>query len=101
MLEELQRRNYSDATTRHYLQVVEEFTRHFGKSPDKLGLEHLRTYQAYLLKQRKLAVGTVACGTAGPRTFWKPEPTCAPFRFCSVMEISRPRPSISISRSVT
>ena len=70
MLEELQRRNYSDATTRHYLQVVEEFARHFGKSPDKLGLEHLRTYQAYLLKQRKLAVGTVVSHVAALRFFF-------------------------------
>jgi hypothetical protein len=59
MLEDLQRRNYSDSTIRHYLHWVEEFARHFGTSPDKLGLDHLRTYQAYLLKQRKLAVGSV------------------------------------------
>ncbi len=51
MLEELQRRNYADSTARYYLRAVEQFARHFGKSPDKLGLEHLRTYQAYLLKQ--------------------------------------------------
>ena len=37
MLEELQRRNYSDSTIRHYLRFVEEFAQHFGKSPDKLG----------------------------------------------------------------
>ena len=43
MLEELQRRNYADSTARYYLRAVEEFARHFGKSPDKLGLEHLRT----------------------------------------------------------
>ena len=54
MLEELQRRNYSETTIRHYLRWVEDFARYFGKSPDKLGLEHLRTYQAYLLKTRKL-----------------------------------------------
>ena len=59
MLEELQRRNYSDGTIRRYLRMVEEFARHFDKSPDKLGLEHLRAYQAYLLKRRKLAVGSV------------------------------------------
>ncbi len=70
MLEELQRRNYSDATTRQYLQVVEAFARHFGKAPDKLGLEHLRTYQAYLLKQRKLAVGTVVGHVAALRFFF-------------------------------
>jgi integrase/recombinase XerD len=59
MLEELQRRNYSDGTIRRYLHMVEDFARHFGKSPDKLGLEHLRSYQAYLLKARKLSVGSV------------------------------------------
>jgi integrase/recombinase XerD len=59
MLEELQRRNYSDDTIRHYLRAVEEFARHFKKAPDQLGLAELRTYQAYLLKVRKLAVGSV------------------------------------------
>ena len=36
MLEELQRRNYSQITTRNYLRVVSEFARYFGKSPDRL-----------------------------------------------------------------
>ena len=40
MLEELERRNYTDATIRHYLRFVEEFAQHFGKSPDKLGVDH-------------------------------------------------------------
>src|SRR5271165_4489199 len=70
MLEELQRRNYSDSTIRHYLHFVEEFARHFGKSPDKLGLDHLRSYQAYLLKQRKLAPGTVENHVSALRFFF-------------------------------
>ena len=41
MLEELQRRNYSAITTRNYLRVVADFAKHFGKSPDKLGLNEL------------------------------------------------------------
>ena len=32
MLEELQRRNYSEITTRKYLRVVSEFAKYFGKS---------------------------------------------------------------------
>jgi hypothetical protein len=44
--EELQRRNYSEITTRKYLRVVSDFAKHFGKSPDKLGPNELRTYQA-------------------------------------------------------
>ena len=59
MLEELERRNYSEGTTRRYLRFVERFAQHFGKSPDKLSPDHLRTYQAYLLKVKKLNPGTV------------------------------------------
>ena len=49
------------AAGRHgrYLRVVANFAKHFGKSPDKLGLDELRTYQAHLLKDRKLTPGTV------------------------------------------
>ena len=46
MLEELQRRNYSTKTIPYYLQAVADFARHFGRSPDKLGLNELRSYQA-------------------------------------------------------
>jgi integrase/recombinase XerD len=58
-LEELERRNYSEGTTRRYLRFVERFAQHFGKSPDKLSPDHLRSYQAYLLKVKKLDPGTV------------------------------------------
>jgi integrase/recombinase XerD len=67
MLEELQRRNYSEETIRHYICFVEQYARFFGKSPEKLGLEHLRTYQAHLLKTRKLSPGTVEHHVAGLR----------------------------------
>jgi site-specific recombinase XerD len=70
MLEELQRRNYSAVTTRNYLRVVADFARHFGKSPDKLGLNELRTYQAYLLRERKLTPGTVVNQVAALRFFF-------------------------------
>lgn len=70
MLEELQRRNYSEQTSRYYLQAVAAFARHFGRSPDKLGLNELRSYQAYLLRDRKLAVGTVVGLVAALRFFF-------------------------------
>jgi integrase/recombinase XerD len=70
MLEELQRRNYSAITTRNYLRVVANFAKHFGKSPDKLGLNELRTYQAYLLRERKLTPGTVVNQVAALRFFF-------------------------------
>ncbi len=70
MLEELQRRNYSDSTIRHYLRFVEEFAQHFGKSPDKLGPDHLRSYQAHLLKDRRLSPGTVEHHISALRFFF-------------------------------
>jgi integrase/recombinase XerD len=54
MLEELQRRNLSPITTRIYLRCVGEFAHYFGKSPDQLGPEQIRGYQAHLFTDRKL-----------------------------------------------
>jgi integrase/recombinase XerD len=70
MLEELQRRNYSPNTSRAYLRAVEEFARYFGKSPDKLGQQHLRQYQLYLLQDRELSVGTIVGRIAALRFFF-------------------------------
>jgi integrase/recombinase XerD len=70
MLEELQRRNYSEITTRKYLRVVSDFAKHFGKTPDKLGPNELRTYQAYLLRERKLTPGTAVNCVAALRFFF-------------------------------
>jgi integrase len=70
MLEELERRNYSLRTIRNYLRFVERFAQHFGKSPDKLGPEHLRSYQAYLFKERKLCPGSVEHHVAALRFFF-------------------------------
>ena len=70
MLEELQRLNYSEGTTRAYLQAVQQFAVHFGRSPDKLGPNDLRSYQAYLLVERKLAVASVVARVAALRFFF-------------------------------
>src|SRR5207302_4447639 len=68
--EELQRRNYSEITTRKYLQYVTSFARHFGKSPDQLGPNELRSYQAYLLQERKVTPGTAVNCVAALRFFF-------------------------------
>jgi site-specific recombinase XerD len=70
MLEELQRRNYSPKTIRPYLYAVEDFARYFGKSPDKLGQEHLRQYQLHLLNDSKLTVETIVGRIAALRFFF-------------------------------
>jgi integrase/recombinase XerD len=70
MLEELQRRNYSETTVNTYLKVVEDFARHFHRPPDQLGKDQIRAYQVYLFKERKLGVRTVGLHTAALRFFF-------------------------------
>jgi integrase/recombinase XerD len=53
MLEELQRRHYSEGTTRYYIRHVERFARYFHRSPDRLGPQHIREYQAQLFSKQK------------------------------------------------
>jgi integrase/recombinase XerD len=60
MLEELQGRNYSHRTAKTYVRIVREFAEHFHQSPDKLGPEQIRQYQAYLFQSKKLAPATVS-----------------------------------------
>ena len=55
MLDELERRNYSPNTVRSYLHAVEEFARHFRRSPEQLGPDHVREYQVHLFRDRKLS----------------------------------------------
>ena len=51
MLEDMQIRNYSPHTIDGYLRYAAQFANHFGTSPDRLGAEHIRTYQLHLLQQ--------------------------------------------------
>jgi len=70
MLEELERRHYSPNTIRCYVRVVAEFARYFHRSPHLLGPEHIRKYQAYLFRERKLDPGTVTQQLAALRFFF-------------------------------
>lgn len=70
MLEELERRNYAATTTIAYLRAVQEFARYFNRSPDQLGPDHIRQYQAYLFRERKLAPNTVTQHLGGIRFFY-------------------------------
>ena len=70
MLEELQRRNLSAITTRIYLHSVEEFAQYFKTPPDRLGLEHIRQYQAHLFTDRKLEAVSVAQQLSALRFFF-------------------------------
>ena len=70
MLEELQRRNYSQNTIRSYVHAVEDFARYFNTPPDELGASHLRQYHLYLIQERKLATQTVVGHISALRFFY-------------------------------
>jgi hypothetical protein len=59
MLDELQRRNYAQSTVDAYISALRDFANHFDRPPDQLGPEHIREFQLYLLRDRKLAANTV------------------------------------------
>ena len=42
VLEELERRNYSQATANAYVAAIRRFAEYFRRSPDQLGSEHVR-----------------------------------------------------------
>jgi integrase/recombinase XerD len=70
MLEELNRRNYSEATKECHIQTVENYARYFNRPPDKLGPNHIRQFQAHLFSDRKLAPNTVNQRLAALRFFY-------------------------------
>src|SRR6202043_3172324 len=77
MLDELQRRNYSQSTTRIYIHAVEDFAKYFHRSPERLGPSHIREYQVHLFRDRKLSPGTI-------------QSRCAALRFLFVKTLRRP-----------
>ena len=70
MLEELQRRNYSEHTVRAYVRIIRELSAHFRQPPDRLGPEHMRLFQAHLFRERKLNARTIVQYSAALRFFF-------------------------------
>ena len=71
MTDDMKVRNLSSHTQASYLRQVSQFARYFGKSPDLLGPEEIRTYQVYLTKEKKLAPGSIHIAIAALRFFYK------------------------------
>jgi integrase/recombinase XerD len=69
-LEELERRNYSQATARTYIAAIRRFAAHFHRSPDQLGPIEIREYQLHLY-QRKLNPQSIRTQTAALRFFFR------------------------------
>jgi len=70
MLEDLQIRNYSPTTVRIYLHCVKAFAQHFGSAPDRLGPEHIRQYQLFLVKEKQVSLPTYIQTVCALRFFY-------------------------------
>jgi integrase/recombinase XerD len=55
MIEELRLRNYSPNTITIYIRCVAQFAQHFRLSPDRLGPEHIRQYQLFLVQEKEVS----------------------------------------------
>lgn len=54
MIEDMTIRNLSPARQRSYLHAVTKFSRYFGRSPDRLGLEDVGLFQVNLMCPARL-----------------------------------------------
>lgn len=70
MLEDLQLRNYSPQTLDAYLRCVAQFARYFRTSPERLGPEHVRQYQLYLVHEKQVSWSLVMQTVCALRFFY-------------------------------
>jgi integrase/recombinase XerD len=70
MLEELQRRNYSQTTVTSYIKTVADFAKYFRQPPDQLGPDEIRTFQLHLLNDRGQSPRTIRNHIAALRFFF-------------------------------
>jgi site-specific recombinase XerD len=70
MLEDMRIRNLTDNTQKEYVRSVAAFAKHFGKSPDRLTPEDIRTYQLYLLNEKGLSPSSLNIAVCALRFFY-------------------------------
>jgi hypothetical protein len=51
LIDDMTIRNMSSLTQAAYVRAVKNFSRYFGKSPDKLTFEHVREYHLHLVSR--------------------------------------------------
>jgi site-specific recombinase XerD len=71
MVDALELRGVSPKTVKLYVDCVSRFARHFGKSPEKLGAEEVRSYLLYLVHEQKVAWGTYKQALAALRYLYR------------------------------
>jgi integrase/recombinase XerD len=71
MLEDLRIRNYAPTTVACYIRSVAEFAQHFNKPPDQLGPEEIRSWQLFLLNEKRVKLSTYIQAVCALRFFYQ------------------------------
>ena len=67
LIEDMAVRNLAPTTQATYLYQVSMFARHFGRSPETLGPEQIRSYLVYLAMEKELAASSIGTAVAALR----------------------------------
>ena len=71
MLQDLRIRNYAVRTQKRYIEVVAQFAKYHGRSPEFLGIEHIRDYQVHLVETKKVSLSLIRQVVAALRFLYK------------------------------
>ncbi len=71
MLEDLRIRNYAPSTVECYIRAVAEFANHFQRSPEYLGPEEIRSWQLFLLNEKKVKASSYIQAVCSLRFFYR------------------------------
>ena len=71
MLEDLRIRNYAPSTVTCYVRAVAQFAKHFNQSPDHLGPDQIRSWQLYLLNEKRFSLPSYIQAISGLRFFYR------------------------------
>src|SRR5260221_3464133 len=71
MLEDLRIRNYAPTTVACYIRSVAEFAQHFNKPPDQLGPEEIRSWQLFLVMEKRVKLSTYIHAVCARRFFYQ------------------------------
>jgi len=70
LIDEIQLRGFSPHTQASYVRCVSGLARFYHRAPDRVTDEELKAYLLYLLREKKLAVGSLIVAVSGLRFFF-------------------------------
>jgi site-specific recombinase XerD len=71
LLHDLQLAKRSESTQDAYVRVVAEFAQFFGKSPDRLGRDHVRRFLLYLVNEKRASYSSYRQALSALRFFYR------------------------------